>query len=141
MPKRRKLMKTKQPIDDESVEVKPDDAEMDEEDDLVEDETIHCTFNNPGWADVISKILNKQPKLQSNQESCILTKATKDYELIETEQTRRTEKERREWENLNLHKPNVNDRERERKLAAIATRGVVQLFNTISEQKEQRRKK
>lgn len=93
---------------------------------------------------MISKVLSKQPKLQPNQESCILSKATKDYELIETDRTHRTDKERQEWENLNRLKPNAGDpvgKERERKLAAIATRGVVQLFNTIAEQKEERRKK
>ena len=92
---------------------------------------------------MISKVLSKKPKLQPNQESCILSKATKDYETIETDTTRRTEKERLEWENLNRLKPNTSDpadKERERKLAAIATRGVVQLFNTIAEQKEERRK-
>lgn len=93
---------------------------------------------------MISKVLSKKPKLQANQESCILSKATKDYELIESDRSQRTDKERQEWENLNRLKPNASDptdKERERKLAAIATRGVVQLFNTIAEQKEERRKK
>lgn len=105
---------------------------------------VFVSLPNTGWADVISKILSKQPKLQPNQESCIMSKATKDYETIETETTRRTDKERREWENLNRLKPNAGDptvKERERKLTAIANRGVVQLFNTIAEQKEERRKK
>lgn len=132
MSRKRKLIENEEPEDA--------DVELDEEEEL-EDNEVHSTFNNPGWSDVISKILNKQPKLQPNQESCILVKATKDYELIETEKSKRTDKERREWENLNRAKPHPNDKERERKLAAIATRGVVQLFNTINVQKEERRKK
>lgn len=167
MPKRIKLMKNKKEVEEnEKIDENP---EIDDDEEIEEDEEIHCTFNNPGkfepfvqqiyliltvkkrfffqyqgWADVISKILSKKPKLQTNQESCILSKATKDYELIEVDQIKRTDKERKEWENLNRLKPNQTnptDKEHERKLAAIATRGVVQLFNTISTEKEQRRKK
>jgi len=43
----------------------------------------------------------------------------------------------REWENLNRTKPDINkDRDEERQLMKIATKGVVELFNAVNLQKK-----
>jgi beta-glucosidase-like glycosyl hydrolase len=46
-------------------------------------------------------------------------------------------KMQREWENLNRTKPDINkDRDEERQLMKIATKGVVELFNAVNLQKK-----
>lgn len=44
---------------------------------------------------------------------------------------------RNQIESIGRTKPSLEDRTRERKLASIATKGVVQLFNVVQEQKKQ----
>ncbi|XP_419413.2 RRP15-like protein [Gallus gallus] len=87
-----------------------------------------------GWADAMAKVLNK--KIPQNK-SIILAKSKKLEKEREKERQERLEKRRkldkkREWEMMCRVKPDVvKDRDRERNLQRIATRGVVQLFNAV----------
>ncbi|KAH0622694.1 hypothetical protein JD844_025210 [Phrynosoma platyrhinos] len=91
-------------------------------------------MENAGWADAMAKVLNKNiPKSKST----ILVKNKKWDTEQEKEKQERLEKRRqldkkREWEMMCRVKPDVTkDREVERNLQRIATRGVVQLFNAV----------
>ncbi|NXK50130.1 RRP15 protein, partial [Chauna torquata] len=87
-----------------------------------------------GWADAMAKVLSK--KIPQNK-SIILAKSKKLEKEREKEKQERLEKRRkldkkREWEMMCRVKPDVvKDRDRERNLQRIATRGVVQLFNAV----------
>ncbi|XP_072189716.1 RRP15-like protein [Excalfactoria chinensis] len=87
-----------------------------------------------GWADAMAKVLNK--KIPQNK-STILAKNKKLEKEREKEKQERLEKrmkldKKREWEMMCRVKPDVvRDRDRERNLQRIATRGVVQLFNAV----------
>ncbi|NXC50688.1 RRP15 protein, partial [Penelope pileata] len=87
-----------------------------------------------GWADAMAKVLNK--KIPQNK-STILAKSKKLEKEREKEKQERLEKRRkldkkREWEMMCRVKPDVvKDRDTERNLQRIATRGVVQLFNAV----------
>ncbi|KGL78555.1 RRP15-like, partial [Tinamus guttatus] len=87
-----------------------------------------------GWADAMAKVLNK--KIPQNK-STILAKSKKLEREREKLKQERLEKRRkldkkREWEMMCRVKPDVvKDRDRERNLQRIATRGVVQLFNAV----------
>ncbi|XP_059136735.1 RRP15-like protein [Peromyscus eremicus] len=94
---------------------------------------------NSGWADAMAKILNKKtPKSKPT----ILTKnkeLEKEKEKLKQERLEKRKQldKKREWEMMCRVKPDVvNDKEAERNLQRIATRGVVQLFNAV--QKHQR---
>lgn len=87
-----------------------------------------------GWADAMAKILNKQiPKSKPT----ILVKnkkLEKEKEKLKQERLERRKQldKKREWEMLCRVKPDVvKDKETERNLQRIATRGVVQLFNAV----------
>ncbi|XP_043818527.1 RRP15-like protein [Dromiciops gliroides] len=89
---------------------------------------------NAGWADAMAKILNKKiPKSKST----ILIKNKELEKEKEKEKQERLEKrkqldKKREWEMMCRVKPDVvKDKEIERNLQRIATRGVVQLFNAV----------
>ncbi|XP_038072357.1 RRP15-like protein [Patiria miniata] len=92
-----------------------------------------------GWADVMAKILHRDTPAEMG--SAVLAKS-KDYEKAkrqeqEEDAERRKEKEtRNQWEQLGRAKPRVTDKEVERKLQRIATRGVVQLFNAVKKQQK-----
>ncbi|XP_029163621.1 RRP15-like protein [Nylanderia fulva] len=112
--------------------------------------------SNAGWADAMQKILRtNKPK---RKKTIVLAKAkklcdvkikekTEDFEIdgiknetkieadVETgEPTVRT-KQRIKEKSLGIRvKPSITDRERERMLQKIATRGVVQLFNAVKQQ-------
>jgi hypothetical protein len=130
------------PKDDGSDGESNKDSDEDDDDDELETTfEVHSTIENSGWADVISKILAKNPKLESNQNSVVLVKASRDYELVEQPSAKqKTQKQKLDWENLCRHKPHPNEKEGERRLSLIASRGVVQLFNTIRQQKLERRR-
>ncbi|NXS54076.1 RRP15 protein, partial [Brachypteracias leptosomus] len=87
-----------------------------------------------GWADAMAKVLNK--KIPQNK-STILAKNKRLEKEKEKEKQERLEKrmkldKKREWEMMCRVKPDVvKDREKERNLQRIATRGVVQLFNAV----------
>ncbi|XP_040286378.1 RRP15-like protein [Bufo bufo] len=90
---------------------------------------------NKGWADAMAKILNK--KIPSDKSSTILVKSKVLEKEKEKEKQERLEKKqqfdkKRQWEMMCRVKPDVvKDREDERSLQRIATRGVVQLFNAV----------
>lgn len=120
---------------------------------------------NEGWADSIAKILKtNKPK---KKKTLVLSKAkkltdpikkvkTEKYEIatldgqIKKEQTvveekitsseRPPKKKRRELPNLRV-KPNILEKDRERTLQKIATKGVVQLFNAVKMQQKDISKK
>lgn len=89
---------------------------------------------NEGWADAMAKILNRKiPKSKGT----ILIKnkqLEKEKEKLKQERLERRAQldKRREWEMMCRVKPDVvKDKETERNLQRIATRGVVQLFNAV----------
>ena len=96
-----------------------------------------------GWADAMAKVLNTGKNIDSNK-PLLLSKAKKDVGTVETNEegkvlekasVRRAKK--KEWEELARKRPDiVKDRQKEKKLARIATRGVVQLFNAVREQQK-----
>ncbi|XP_037261578.1 RRP15-like protein [Falco rusticolus] len=87
-----------------------------------------------GWADAMAKVLNKA--IPRNK-STILAKNKSLEKEREKEKQERLEKrlkldKKREWEMMCRVKPDVvKDRDTERNLQRIATRGVVQLFNAV----------
>ncbi|XP_077138369.1 RRP15-like protein [Ranitomeya variabilis] len=90
---------------------------------------------NKGWADAMAKILSK--KVPSDKASTILVKSKKLKKEKEKEKQEWLEKKeqidkKRQWEMMCRVKTDVvKDREAERSLQRIATRGVVQLFNAV----------
>ncbi|KAF5914037.1 hypothetical protein HPG69_010196 [Diceros bicornis minor] len=110
-----------------------------------EDETEPCGSENEnaaeasagtnmGWADAMAKILNKKtPRTKPT----ILVKnkeLEKEKEKLKQERLERRKQldKKREWEMMCRVKPDVvKDKETERNLQRIATRGVVQLFNAV----------
>ncbi|XP_048212715.1 RRP15-like protein [Perognathus longimembris pacificus] len=119
--------------DEEAVEadnednVEPCDKEM-------EHAAESSTGTNAGWADAMAKVLNKKtPKSKST----ILIKnkeLEKEKEKLKQERLEKRKQldKKREWEMMCRVKPDVvKDKETERNLQRIATRGVVQLFNAV----------
>uniref|UniRef100_A0A672N293 RRP15-like protein n=1 Tax=Sinocyclocheilus grahami TaxID=75366 RepID=A0A672N293_SINGR len=107
-----------------------------EEDGKSEEEQNGDAAENPntGWAEAMAKILGKKTPdsrpiiLLKNKE---LDKIKEKEKKARLEKKKRTDK-KRAWENMCREKPNVvQDREHERNLQKIATRGVVQLFNAV----------
>lgn len=122
--------------------------------------------SNPAWADALQKVLKtSKPK---RKKSIVLSKAKKhsiivkkeesllseiDDVTIETkieisdiseskENVSLTKIKRRRKDNLGIRvKPSVIDREREKLLQKIATKGVVQLFNAVKQQQVEINKK
>ncbi|XP_076657013.1 RRP15-like protein isoform X1 [Halictus rubicundus] len=123
---------------------------------------------NPSWADAMQKILRtKKPKrkktivLSKAKKLCDIVKKEKSEELsfeikketeeIKTETSENVDssiekslkqvKEKRK-DHLGIRlKPSITDRERERMLQKIATKGVVQLFNAVKQQQGEIKKK
>ncbi|KAI4810941.1 hypothetical protein KUCAC02_013868, partial [Chaenocephalus aceratus] len=89
---------------------------------------------NAGWAEAMAKILGKKTP---ETKSIILVKnkeldKMKEKEKKELLERRKQVDKKRAWENLSREKPDlVKDRENERAMQRIATRGVVQLFNAV----------
>ncbi|XP_074078788.1 RRP15-like protein isoform X2 [Macrotis lagotis] len=118
---------------DEAVEGDNEDETItyDKENESAADSNVGT---NAGWADAMAKILNKKtPK----NKSTILIKNKELEKEKEKEKQERLEKrkqldKKREWEMMCRVKPDVvKDKEVERNLQRIATRGVVQLFNAV----------
>jgi len=120
---------------DSEAENNDDDKEKEDNDDTEE--------KGSGWADAMAKVLNTGKNIESNK-PLLLSKAKKDVGTIETtEEGKVLEKasvrraKKKEWEELARKRPDiVKDRQKEKKLARIATRGVVQLFNAVREQQK-----
>ncbi|XP_062981650.1 RRP15-like protein [Elgaria multicarinata webbii] len=89
---------------------------------------------NAGWADAMAKVLNK--KVPKSKPTILVKNKERDAEREKEKQERlkrrRQIDKKREWEMMCRVKPDVvKDREMERNLQRIATRGVVQLFNAV----------
>lgn len=124
--------------DDAAAEADSEDS-VDSCEEGNEDAAESSAGTNSGWADAMAKILNKKtPKSKPT----ILTKnkeLEKEKEKLKQERLEKRKQldKKREWEMLCRVKPDViKDKEAERNLQRIATRGVVQLFNAV--QKHQR---
>ncbi|XP_008051056.1 RRP15-like protein [Carlito syrichta] len=119
--------------DDEAIEAdNEDDAEpYDIENKNAAESSVGT---NTGWADAMAKILNKKTP---ESKSTILVKnkeLEKEKEKLKQEriEKRKQRDKRLEWEMMHRVKPDVvQDKETERNLQRIATRGVVQLFNAV----------
>ncbi|XP_029594025.1 RRP15-like protein [Salmo trutta] len=92
------------------------------------------TNPNAGWAEAMAKILQKKTPeskpsiLLKNKE---LDKIREKEKKAILERKKQTDK-KRAWEMMCREKPDVvKDRENERNLQRVATRGVVQLFNAV----------
>uniref|UniRef100_A0A8C3WM05 RRP15-like protein n=1 Tax=Catagonus wagneri TaxID=51154 RepID=A0A8C3WM05_9CETA len=118
---------------DEAVEADNED-EVEPCDDDSENAAEASVGANAGWADAMAKILNKKiPKSKPT----ILVKnkeLEKEKERLKQERLEKRKQldKKREWEMMCRVKPDVvKDKEPERNLQRIATRGVVQLFNAV----------
>lgn len=122
-------------IEDDSFSAS-DDADCDDEAEVGEDDHEADTVHDPnkGWADAMAKILNKK---LSDKSSAILVKSKalekeKEKDKLEKLEKKQQLDKKRQWEMMCRVKPDVvKDKEVERNLQRIATRGVVQLFNAV----------
>ncbi|XP_075853165.1 RRP15-like protein [Microcebus murinus] len=118
--------------DDEAIEAdNEDDVEPCDENENTAESNVET---NMGWAYAMAKILNKKiPK--SRHAILVKNKALeKEKEKLKEErlEKRKQRDKRLEWEMMRRVKPDVvKDKETERNLQRIATRGVVQLFNAV----------
>ncbi|XP_028676574.1 RRP15-like protein isoform X1 [Erpetoichthys calabaricus] len=118
----------------EGCEYADDHDESPDQKSEITHEGVHNENIDASWAEAMAKILNK--KTQPSKPT-ILLKNKELERLKEKEKQEQAEKqkkicERRDWELIGRVKPNiVQDREREKNLQRIATRGVVQLFNAV----------
>ncbi|XP_072166827.1 RRP15-like protein isoform X2 [Diadema setosum] len=96
-----------------------------------------------GWADAMASILRKEAPEGS---SAVLAKS-KDYAKAKEQERKefmerlKEKQSKKKWENMARTIPKVTDRERERALQRIATKGVVQLFNAVRKQQKTREEK
>ncbi|XP_071401737.1 RRP15-like protein [Centroberyx affinis] len=115
--------------DDDGEEAEDEDGGEEEEEEDGEDGNP-----NAGWAEAMAKILGKKTPeskptiLLKNKELDKIKEKEKKEQLERKQQTDK----KRAWEMMCRDKPDVvKDRETERNLQRIATRGVVQLFNAV----------
>lgn len=126
-----------------------------------EDDIKSDAGGNSGWADAMRKIL--QTKKPKRKKTIVLSKAKRlcdikekedkesslDIEKIKEEVKEEIKEEKDVVKKSQLKekklgirvKPNIMDRERERTLQKIATKGVVQLFNAVKQQQGEINKK
>lgn len=128
-----------------------------------EDDIKSDTGGNSGWADAMRKIL--QTKKPKRKKTIVLSKAKRlcdikekedkessllDIEKIKEEVNSQEIKEEKDVvkkpqlkeKKLGIRvKPSIMDRERERTLQKIATKGVIQLFNAVKQQQGEINKK
>ncbi|KAF4103647.1 RRP15-like protein isoform X2 [Onychostoma macrolepis] len=122
--------------DQEGSDVGSDVEDSGDEDGKSEEEQNGDAAENPnaGWAEAMAKVLGKKTP---DSKPTILLKNKEMDKIKEKARKERLEKKKqidkkRAWENMCREKPNVvRDREHERNLQRIATRGVVQLFNAV----------
>ncbi|XP_011784830.1 PREDICTED: RRP15-like protein isoform X2 [Colobus angolensis palliatus] len=119
--------------DDDAVEA---DSEGDAEpcDKENENDRESSVGTNTGWADAMAKVLNK--KTPESKPTILVKnkKLEKEKEKLKQERLEKIKQrdKRLEWEMMCRVKPDVvQDKETERNLQRIATRGVVQLFNAV----------
>ncbi|XP_067458628.1 RRP15-like protein isoform X1 [Thunnus thynnus] len=110
------------------------DGEEAEDEDAGEEEDGDDSNANAGWAEAMAKILGKKTP---ESKTSILVKnkeldKIKEKEREEQQERKKQFDKKRAWEMMCREKPDlVKDRETERALQRIATRGVVQLFNAV----------
>ncbi|XP_053288387.1 RRP15-like protein isoform X1 [Pleuronectes platessa] len=120
--------------DGESNGEEADDADDDGDKEELAGEGEGEGNTNAGWAEAMAKILGKKT---APSKSIILVKnkeldKMKERERQEQQERKKQVDEKRSWEMMSREKPDiVVDRETERALQRIATRGVVQLFNAV----------
>ncbi|TKS81567.1 RRP15-like protein [Collichthys lucidus] len=126
--------------DDEASDREEDHRDDDDDDDDnvesdgEEDEEGDEGNASAGWAEAMAKILGKKTP---ESKSSILVKNKELDKVKEKERQEQLERKKqvdkkRAWEMMCREKPDiVKDRETERALQRIATRGVVQLFNAV----------
>ncbi|XP_071506231.1 RRP15-like protein [Diadema antillarum] len=108
-----------------------------------EDESEVMPGGGGGWADAMASILRKEAPEGS---SAVLAKS-KDYAKAKEQEHKefmerlKEKQSKKKWENMARAIPKVTDRERERALQRIATKGVVQLFNAVKKQQKTREEK
>ncbi|NXL13781.1 RRP15 protein, partial [Setophaga kirtlandii] len=126
------------PDDSYSLEGEALDGDDEDEaaapDSVAEEATSSKGGPSSGWADAMAKVLNK--KIPQNKSTILAKNKSLEKEREKKKQERQEKKMRldkkREWEMMCRVKPDVvKDREKERNLQRIATRGVVQLFNAV----------
>uniref|UniRef100_A0A8C8YIW3 RRP15-like protein n=1 Tax=Prolemur simus TaxID=1328070 RepID=A0A8C8YIW3_PROSS len=119
---------------DEAIEADNEDDVEPDDDDANENTAESNVETNMGWAYAMAKILNK--KIPSSRYAILLKNKALEKEKEKLKQERLEKKNQRdkrlEWEMMCRVKPDVvKDKETERNLQRIATRGVVQLFNAV----------
>ncbi|XP_042338967.1 RRP15-like protein isoform X1 [Plectropomus leopardus] len=110
------------------------DGEEAEDEDGGADEEGDDGNANAGWAEAMAKILGKKTPESKNSILVKNKELDKQKEKERQEQLERKKQvdKKRAWEMMCREKPDiVKDREAERALQRIATRGVVQLFNAV----------
>ncbi|XP_012315104.1 RRP15-like protein [Aotus nancymaae] len=119
--------------DEEAIEADNEgDAEPCDEEN--EDDAESNIGTNTGWADAMAKVLSK--KTPESKPTILVKnkKLEKEKEKLKQERQEKIKQrdKRMEWEMMCRVKPDVvQDKETERNLQRIATRGVVQLFNAV----------
>ncbi|KAB0377211.1 hypothetical protein FD755_011655 [Muntiacus reevesi] len=118
---------------DDAVEADNEDEAEPREDDS--DSAAEASVGtNAGWADAMARILNK--KIPESKPTILVRNRELEKEKEKLKQERLEKRKqldkKREWEMMCRVKPDVvKDKEAERNLQRIATRGVVQLFNAV----------
>lgn len=81
------------------------------------------------------QIVDKDGNVVNNDINQKFNKSKSDQSVSQRKK-RKNKLSKTQWEVMNRLKPQTNDKERERMLATIATKGVVQLFNAVKEQQQ-----
>jgi hypothetical protein len=134
--------------EDEDESADSDDIPDDNPDADADDEVEEEEEEKSGWADAMLKVLNAGKTADPNK-PLLLSKAKKDSETFKkkpeegdaekgaAESAAARREKKREKDFLCRSKPDIaKDRAREKRLAKLATRGVVQLFNAVREQQK-----
>ncbi|XP_032803553.1 RRP15-like protein [Petromyzon marinus] len=122
-----------------------DGGDADASDNEDESNDLETTDDGPsGWADAMAKILNKKIP-QSKPAILLKSKAIEKATEEENEQREKLKKQiekQQQWEEMCRMKPDpTKDRDRERNLQRVATRGVVTLFNAVRKHQKGMEKK
>ncbi|XP_012510862.1 PREDICTED: RRP15-like protein [Propithecus coquereli] len=123
--------------DDEAIEAdNKDDVEPYNENENTAESNVET---NMGWAYAMAKILNK--KIPVGRRTILIRNKALEKEKLKLKQERLEKRKQRdkrlEWETMHRVKPDVvKDKETERNLQRIATRGVVQLFNAVQKRQK-----
>jgi len=139
-------------LEDRDEDKEDGDDEDDDEDENDDDEGMD---GNKGWADAMAKVLAMGKN--SEKPVSVLSKAKKDNVKQKTKSAENADKnenenttettgkfeplavrkaKKREIDSIGRVMPNILEKNSERVLAKIATRGVVQLFNAVREQQK-----